>query len=97
MGPHGPAVMVLFMAMHRRMHISRGGQVSIPASVRHRWRTGTVVLEDRGDHLIIRPVADDPIAAAEGSLAAEFGQIDVAVLRQAARQDEAAAEERKTR
>jgi AbrB family looped-hinge helix DNA binding protein len=85
------------MIMRRRMRISRGGQLSIPAAIRHRWGTGTVVLEDRGDHVIIRPAPDDPIAAAEGALAAEFGHIDIAALRRAAREAEILAEERKTR
>jgi bifunctional DNA-binding transcriptional regulator/antitoxin component of YhaV-PrlF toxin-antitoxin module len=49
-------------------HISKGGQISIPAAVRHRWATDKIVLEDRGDSLIVRPLPADPIAAAMGSL-----------------------------
>ena len=48
--------------------ISKGGQVSIPAEVRHRWGTNRVLVEDRGDELVFRPLPDDPIAAARGSL-----------------------------
>lgn len=55
------------MAM-KRLKVSKGGQVSIPATVRHRWRTKTVVAEDQGDRLVLRPVPDDPVAAAMGSL-----------------------------
>lgn len=47
--------------------ISKGGQVSIPAEVRHRWGTNRVLVEDRGDELVFRPLPDDPIAAARGS------------------------------
>lgn len=90
-------VMIGFMIMKRRMRVSRGGQVSLPAEIRHRWQTGTVVLEDRGDHVILRPAPDDPIAAADGALAAEFGYIDIVALRRAAREAEILAEERKTR
>jgi hypothetical protein len=74
--------------MKRRMAISRGGQISVPATVRHRWATRTVVIDDRGDHLIIRPAPDDPIAAAEGSLAA-YGPVVIEDLRRMAREDDA--------
>jgi bifunctional DNA-binding transcriptional regulator/antitoxin component of YhaV-PrlF toxin-antitoxin module len=49
--------------------ISRGGQISIPAEVRHRWQTSRLSLEDRGTELILRPIPSDPIGAAIGSLA----------------------------
>jgi bifunctional DNA-binding transcriptional regulator/antitoxin component of YhaV-PrlF toxin-antitoxin module len=48
--------------------ISKGGQVSIPASVRRRWGTSHVVLEDQGTAVVIRPIPADPIGAAMGSL-----------------------------
>ncbi len=55
--------------MHmKQARISRGGQVSIPADVRHRWNTDRIMIEDRGDQVIVRPLPDDPIAAARGSL-----------------------------
>jgi AbrB family looped-hinge helix DNA binding protein len=49
--------------------ISRGGQISIPAEVRRRWQTSRLVLEDRGDEIVLRPIPADPIGAAIGSLA----------------------------
>jgi bifunctional DNA-binding transcriptional regulator/antitoxin component of YhaV-PrlF toxin-antitoxin module len=52
----------------RQATISKGGQVSIPADVRHRWGTNRVLVEDRGDELIFRPLPLDPIGAARGSL-----------------------------
>ena len=57
------------MVMNTRLRISRGGQVSVPAAIRKRWRTSTVVFEDRGDHVVLRPAPDDPIEAAMGALA----------------------------
>ncbi len=48
--------------------ISRGGQISIPAPIRHRWATDRVILEDRGDSIVVRPIPADPIGAARGSL-----------------------------
>jgi bifunctional DNA-binding transcriptional regulator/antitoxin component of YhaV-PrlF toxin-antitoxin module len=68
--------------------ISKGGQVSIPAEVRHRWGTGRVVIEDRGNALLIRPIPDDPIGAAVGSLAGRRPSSDE--LRTRLREEEAA-------
>jgi bifunctional DNA-binding transcriptional regulator/antitoxin component of YhaV-PrlF toxin-antitoxin module len=85
------------MIMKARMRISKGGQISIPAAIRHRWGTSTVAIDDQGDRLVIEPAADDPIAAAEGALAAEFTGLDSNRLRRAAREDEMAAEERRAR
>lgn len=88
--------MIRSMIMRQRTRISKGGQISIPAAVRRRWGTSTVALDDQGDRLVIEPAPDDPIAAAEGSLASEFGGIDVAALRRRARDDDRLAEERRT-
>ncbi len=52
----------------RTATISRGGQVSIPAEVRHRWGTTRVIVEDLGSSLVLRPIPDDPITAARGAL-----------------------------
>lgn len=89
--------MIDFMIMKRRVRISKGGQISIPAAIRHRWATSTVALEDQGDRIVLQPAPDDPIAAAEGALAEEFGELDVARLRREARKDERAAERRRGR
>ncbi len=48
--------------------VTTSGQVSLPAPVRKRWHTAQVVIEDEGDRLVVRPLPDDPIAAACGSL-----------------------------
>lgn len=49
--------------------ISQGGQVQIPAEIRHRWGTKNVVIDDGGSYIRIRPVPDDPIAAVKGRFA----------------------------
>lgn len=89
-------LMIIFMKMKRRVRISRGGQVSIPATIRRRWGTSTVALEDLGDRIVLTPAPDDPVAAAEGALADEFGNVDLARLRRRARDDERVAETRRT-
>jgi bifunctional DNA-binding transcriptional regulator/antitoxin component of YhaV-PrlF toxin-antitoxin module len=89
-------LMIIFMIMKRRMKISKGGQISIPASIRHRWATGTVALEDLGDRIIVAPAADDPVTAAEGALADEFKGFDAARLRRRARTDEQVTEKRRS-
>lgn len=89
--------MVAFMSMKTRMRLSKGGQVSIPATIRRRWATSTLTLEDRGDRLVIEPAPDDPIAAAEGALAKEFGRLDPVRLRRAARDSERTAAVRRKR
>jgi AbrB family looped-hinge helix DNA binding protein len=89
--------MVIFMKMKKRMKISKGGQVSIPASIRKRWGTSAVTLEDRGDEVVFKPVPEDPIDAAAGALAEEFGHIDLVELRRIAREDDRIAMERRER
>ena len=54
-----------------------------------------MTLEDRGDRIVLEPADDDPIAAAEGALAEEFGDINLAGLRRIAREDEHIAEARR--
>jgi len=85
------------MSMKKRMKISKGGQVSIPAPIRHRWGTSTVSLEDQGDRIVLQPAPDDPIAAAEGALTEDLASFDPAQLRRRARADERAAEKRRGR
>ena len=48
--------------------VTTSGQVSLPAPVRKRWGTAQVIMEDEGDRVVVRPLPDDPIAAACGSL-----------------------------
>jgi AbrB family looped-hinge helix DNA binding protein len=89
--------MMVFMIMKTRIKISKGGQVSIPAPIRHRWGTSTVTLEDQGGRIVLEPAADDPIAAADGALAEDFKWLDLGRLRRRAREDERRAERRPSR
>jgi bifunctional DNA-binding transcriptional regulator/antitoxin component of YhaV-PrlF toxin-antitoxin module len=77
----------------RARKVTEGGQISLPAEVRRRWQTKHVRVEDRGDHLVVRPLPDDPIAAARGALKGRVGS--ATDLRADARRDEAAAEARR--
>jgi len=52
----------------RRFKIVNGGHVNLPAEIAERWRTRFVSLEDHGDHLVLRPAAD------EGALPHELGE-----------------------
>jgi bifunctional DNA-binding transcriptional regulator/antitoxin component of YhaV-PrlF toxin-antitoxin module len=73
--------------------ITAGGQLSIPSTVRRRWRTSRVAIEDRGDHLVLKPIAEDPIAAARGAFRGRIAS--TTDLRSAARRDDAEAERRR--
>jgi bifunctional DNA-binding transcriptional regulator/antitoxin component of YhaV-PrlF toxin-antitoxin module len=75
--------------------ITAGGQVSIPAPIRRRWGTSVVAVEDLGDRVVLRPLPDDPIAAARGALKGKLPPTEK--LRAMARSDEAAAERRRMR
>jgi bifunctional DNA-binding transcriptional regulator/antitoxin component of YhaV-PrlF toxin-antitoxin module len=86
------------MAMTKRLAISRGGQVSVPADVRKRWGTRTVIAEDRGDELVLRPAPDDPIAAVRGILKEDLnGRTTIDELRAIGRAEEARLERRHRR
>jgi bifunctional DNA-binding transcriptional regulator/antitoxin component of YhaV-PrlF toxin-antitoxin module len=87
--------MVISMKMKKRMKISKGGQVSVPAVIRKRWGTATITLDDQGDKLVLEPAPDDPIEAAAGAFAGELGHIDLTKIRREEREAEREAEERK--
>lgn len=80
------------IALMRTATITTGGQVSIPADVRHRWGTRRVIVEDQGDALVLRPLPADPIGAAIGSLAGRGPTTDE--MRAALRRDDAEIERR---
>lgn len=46
--------------------VTHNGQISLPAELRHRWRVASVLVIDRGDYAIVRPVPEDTIAALHG-------------------------------
>ncbi len=74
--------------------VTRGGQISIPSTIRRRWGTSTLTLQDLGDRIVLTPAPDDPIAAARGALAGELS-LTSAQLREEARGAEAVAERRR--
>jgi bifunctional DNA-binding transcriptional regulator/antitoxin component of YhaV-PrlF toxin-antitoxin module len=76
-----------------KLKITAGGQVSLPAEMRRRWGTKAVYVEDLGDHAVVRPLPDDPIAAVRG-IWKDRG-ISTDALRKQARKEEAIAEARK--
>lgn len=76
--------------------ITTSGQVSIPAAVRRRWGTRRVRVEDLGDYVIVRPVPDDPIAAARGAFKGLM-RMTTDEARALIREENAEIEERKLR
>lgn len=78
-----------------RAKITSGGQISIPATVRRRWATAEIEIEDLGDRLIVRPAESDPISAAYGAFAGRIPPTDW--LRAKLREEEEAAFERRIR
>ena len=77
-----------------RVKLSKGGQISVPAAIRHRWGGSTIALEDHGDHVILRPAPDDPIAAARGDLKDVAGEATSEEMRKEARAEDAELERR---
>lgn len=65
--------------------------MSIPAAIRRRWATDRLLIEDRGDAMLVRPLPADPVAAARGSLPLPQG-LTSERLRTLAREEEQAAE-----
>jgi bifunctional DNA-binding transcriptional regulator/antitoxin component of YhaV-PrlF toxin-antitoxin module len=82
------------MAMAKRLVISSGGQVSVPAAVRKRWAARAVLAEDRGDHIVLRPAPEDPVSAAVGAFAREIGALGSEEARRLDREEELDAQER---
>ena len=79
------------------MKISKGGQVSIPAPVRHRWGTTAVTVDDQGDRLVIEPAPEDPIDAVAGIWKGHFEDVSLQELRDEYRREEQEIEDRKIR
>ena len=66
----------------------------MPAAIRHRWGSSAIALEDHGDHVILRPAADDPIAAARGDLKGLAREVTSEEMRREARAEDAELERR---
>jgi len=84
------------MVMMKRLAISSGGQVSVPAAVRKRWGARAVLADDQGDQLVLRPAPEDPIAAVRGIFAEEMKRgPSIDKLRATARSEEGEIEQRR--
>jgi len=80
----------------KRVPISAGGQIALPAAIRRRWGSRHVELIDHGDRVVLRPLPDDPVAAAAGSLRA-YASPGTAETRAILREEEVEAERRRAR
>jgi bifunctional DNA-binding transcriptional regulator/antitoxin component of YhaV-PrlF toxin-antitoxin module len=80
-----------------RHKITTAGQVSIPADVRRRWDTDSVVIEDYGDHLVVRPRPSDSVEAARGALKGKGRDISADEMIRIMDEDERRAQARKER
>ena len=49
--------------------VTDSGQISLPATLRHRWGVKRVLVVDRGDYAIVRPMPDDIVSFLHGSIA----------------------------
>jgi AbrB family looped-hinge helix DNA binding protein len=87
--------------MERKMwrhKITRAGQVSIPAEVRERWGTSTVLIVDEGERITLRPAPENLIEALTGILAGkERSDITADEAKRLWRAEDNAAMERKWR
>ncbi|HEX7131499.1 MAG TPA: AbrB/MazE/SpoVT family DNA-binding domain-containing protein [Iamia sp.] len=78
-----------------QMKVTKAGQISLPAEIRHRWKVERVLIVDHGDRIEVRPMVDDPIGAIRGKYKG-LG-INTDEMRAEARREEAEAEERMLR
>ena len=49
--------------------VTASGQISLPAHLRRRWQADEVLVIDKGDYALVRPVPTDVVAELRGSLA----------------------------
>jgi bifunctional DNA-binding transcriptional regulator/antitoxin component of YhaV-PrlF toxin-antitoxin module len=75
--------------------VTAAGQLSLPATIRRRWGTSRVAIADEGHRIVVRPVPDDPIKAACGSLVARGDRPETVRARE--RRHAASAERRRLR
>lgn len=61
-----------------RAKVTRNGQISLPAALRHRWQTTSVLVIDRGDYALVRPVSADPLVELRGAHAGPGPTLDAA-------------------
>ena len=48
--------------------VTSSGQISLPAALRRRWGVERVLVVDRGDYALVRPMPDDIVGFLRGSV-----------------------------
>lgn len=56
------------MTLGTQAKVTSSGQISLPASLRRRWASDRVLVIDRGDYAIVRPMPDDIVTFLRGSI-----------------------------
>ena len=56
--------------------MTSSGQISLPAALRRRWGAGHVLVVDRGDYAIVRPLPDDIVGFLRGSVTPSGGTLE---------------------
>jgi bifunctional DNA-binding transcriptional regulator/antitoxin component of YhaV-PrlF toxin-antitoxin module len=59
------------MTVSTEAKVTSSGQISVPAPLRRRWHTDVVLVIDRGDYAVVRPVPADPITALRSTHASD--------------------------
>ena len=70
--------------------VTRNGQISLPAELRHRWQSGAVLVIDRGSYAIVRPIPGDVVAELQGAHAGPGPTSEQARAAERERDEEAA-------
>lgn len=79
-----------------RAKVTRNGQVSLPAELRHRWDAVAVLVIDRGDYAIVRPIPADPLARLRGAHAGPGPRLEQSRAAERAGEQEREQEQRAT-
>ena len=77
------------MTMGAQAKVTSSGQISLPAALRRRWGADRVLVVDRGDYALVRPMPDDIVGFLRGSVPASGRSLEDI------RADERAAEARR--
>jgi bifunctional DNA-binding transcriptional regulator/antitoxin component of YhaV-PrlF toxin-antitoxin module len=71
--------------------VTNSGQISLPAALRRRWGAKRVLVVDRGDYAIVRPMPEDIVTFLRGSITP--GAATLEEIRSQERAEEAQREE----
>lgn len=56
--------------------MTSSGQISLPSALRRRWGVGRVLVVDRGDYAIVRPLPEDIVGFLRGSVTSSGGNLE---------------------